>query len=321
MHRTLRNILVGALCCLAAAAQAQYPAKAVKIIVPYPAGGPLDTVARLVAAKLADKWKQPVVVDNKPGATGVIGTQALMASPPDGYTLMLHATAGLTIYQALAKAPAYDTLKDLTPISPASYSPLILVVNRGMAVDSVKGLIDHIKANPGKLSYGTAGIGAVNHVGMELFKRRTGTDVVHVPYKGDAPAIADLINGNVTMGFMSASLAIPQIRGGKLKALAITSRTRAESMPDLPTMIEAGLPDFELRAWNAFVGPAGLPRDLVMRINHDLVEVSADPAIRTRFAELGLVADSSTPEALVERIRAEIGEWRAVVKGAKIVAE
>ncbi len=156
---------------------------------------------------------------------------------------------------------------------------------------------------------------------MELFKRRTGTDIAHVPYKGDSPAIADLINGNVTMGFMSASLAIPQIRGGKLKGLAVTSKVRAEAMRELPTMIEAGLPDFELRAWNAFVGPAGLPRDLVVRINQALVEISTDATVRARFAELGLVADSSTPEALVERIRAEIESWRIVVKGANIVAE
>ena len=289
--------------------------------MPYPAGGSIDMVARVVAEKLTERWKQPVVVDNKPGATGVIGTQALIASAPDGYTLMLHATAGLTVYQALAKAPVYDTLKDLTPISPASYSPLILVVNRSVAADSVKSLIDYIKANPGRLTYATAGIGAVNHVGMELFKRRTGTDIAHVPYKGDSPAIADLINGNVTMGFMSASLAIPQIRGGKLKGLAVTSRVRAEAMRELPTMIEAGLPDFELRAWNAFVGPAGLPRDLVVRINQALVEISTDASVRARFAELGLVADSSTPEALVERIRAEIESWRVVVKGANIVAE
>jgi tripartite-type tricarboxylate transporter receptor subunit TctC len=322
MHRSIRNLVLGALCLFAAgAAHAQYPNKPVRVIVPYPAGGALDLIGRVLAEKLSDRWKQPVVVDNKPGATGAIGTQALMASAPDGYTLLLHATAGLTISQALLKSPPYDTLRDLTSISSIAYSPMILVVNRSVPADSVKSLIDHLKANPGRLSYATAGIGAVNHVGMELFKRRTGTDITHVPYKGDSAAMGDLLSGNVALAFMSANLAIPQIRAGKLKALAVTSRVRAEALRELPTMIEAGLPDFELRSWNAVMGPAGLPRDIVMRVNQALVEIGADPGVRARFAELGLVSDTSTPEALAERIRAEIESWRAVVKGANIVAE
>jgi len=314
-------ILAAVFALAAPAVQAQYPVKPVRIIVPYPAGGALDVIGRIVAEKLAEKWKQTVIVDNKPGATGVIGTQAVMTSAPDGYTLLLHATAGLTIYQALAKAPVYDTLKDLTPISPTAYSPMVLVVNRSIPADTVGSLIEYLKANPGRLTYATAGIGAVNHVGMELFKRRTGTDAAHVPYKGDSLAMTDLINGNVTMAFMSVSLAIPQIKAGKLKGLAVTSRTRSDTMRELPTMIEAGLADFELRSWNALMAPAGLPRDLVARINLALVEIAANPDVRARYADLGLVADSSTPEALVERIRIEIENWRAVVKAANIVAE
>lgn len=322
MRIALHSLILGAaLFATGVHAQAPYPNKPVRIIVPYPAGGALDIVARVVAEKLMNKWKQTVIIDNKPGATGAIGTQALMASPPDGYTLLLHATAGLTISQAISRKPPYDTLKDLTPISPTSYSPMVLVVNPATPVDSVRGLIDYLKANPGRMSYASAGIGAVNHVGTELFKRRTGTDIAHAPYKGDSPAIADLINGNVTMAFMSASLAIPQIKAGKLKGLAVTSRTRSDSLPVLPTMIEAGLPDFELRAWNGFLGPAGLPRPIVEKINRDLAEISASPEVRARFAELGVVADSSSPEAFTERIRAEIETWRAVVKSANIVAE
>jgi tripartite-type tricarboxylate transporter receptor subunit TctC len=302
-------------------AGAQYPDKPVRMIVPYPAAGAADFAARIMAERFADRWKQPVVVENRPGATGVIGVQALMASPPDGYTLMLHATAGLTIYPATAKKPVYDTLKDLTPISPVAYSVLVAVVPASQPASDMKGFLDFAKKNPGKLSYGSAGIGAMNHIGMELLKLRAGLDIAHVPYKGDSLVIADMLNGNVSVSLMSSNVAIPQIRAGKLKGLAVTSRTRADSVPELPTMIEAGVADFELKPWNGIIGPGGLPRDIVLKVNRDATEILGQPEVRKRLAELGFVADPAPPEAMAERIRTETEMWRGLVKRTNLVLD
>jgi tripartite-type tricarboxylate transporter receptor subunit TctC len=233
MNKRLACVLLGL--AWACAASAEYPEKPVRMIVPYPAAGAADIAARIIAERLAERWKQPVVVENRPGATGVIGVQALMASPPDGYTLILHATAGFTIYPASAKKPVYDPLKDMTPITPVAYSVLVAVVPASLPVNDMKAFLDYARKNPGKLSYGSAGIGAMNHIGMELLKLRAGLDLAHVPYKGDAPVVADMLNGNVTFSLLSSNVAIPQVRAGKLKGLAVTSRTRAESVPELPT--------------------------------------------------------------------------------------
>jgi tripartite-type tricarboxylate transporter receptor subunit TctC len=195
-------------------AAAQFPSKQVRIVVPYAAGGSADLVARYLAEKLTERWKQPVIVDNKPGASGAIGVQAVTASPADGHTLLLHAAAGLAIYQAVRKEPAFDTLRDLTPISSVVHSPLVLVVNKSLPVDDVKGLLEYVRSNPGKVSFGSAGPGAMNHVGMELLKLRTGLQMLHVPYKGDAPVVTDMLNGSLTLSFLSSNLADKPGTGG-----------------------------------------------------------------------------------------------------------
>jgi tripartite-type tricarboxylate transporter receptor subunit TctC len=302
-------------------AVAQFPVKPVRLVVPYAAGGPTDLVARFLGEKLSERWKQAVVIDNKPGASGVIGAESVIASVPDGYTLLLHATSGITIYQAMSKKPAFDTLRDLAPISSVVYSPLILVVNQSLPVDDVKGLIEYIKKNSGKISYGSAGPGALNHVGAELFKLRAGVQMLHVPYKGDAPVVADLLNGNLTLSFLSSNLAISQIKGGKLKGLAVTSRTRAEAIPELPTMIEAGVTDFELKAASGILGPKGLSADLLAKINQVVVEVLSRVEVKQRLLESGFTADPTTPEQYADRIRAEIEMWRSVVTRASIPLE
>jgi tripartite-type tricarboxylate transporter receptor subunit TctC len=317
----MRSLLAVLAALLAFPAFADYPEKPVRIVVPYAAGGPTDTVARVIAERLAERWKQQVIVENKPGAAGVIGVQAVLASPADGYTLLLHATSGLTIYQALQKTPAYDTLRDLTPISKASFSPLVLVAHPSMPFSDVKSLLAYAKQNSGKLAFASAGIGALNHIGGELLKLQTGADMVHVPYKGDAPAVADLLNGNVPIAFLSSNLALPQVEAGKLKGLAVTSAARIDAAPSLPTMIEAGLPEFELTAWNAFLGPAGLPRAIVDKVNGDLVDALGRQETRKRLAELGLTTKSGSPDELANDIRNEIAKWRAVVASARIQPE
>jgi tripartite-type tricarboxylate transporter receptor subunit TctC len=290
-------------------------------VVPYAAGGSADQVARYLGDKLSERWKQPVVVDNKPGASGAIGAEAVISSPPDGHTLLLHAAAGLAIYQATRKQPAFDTLRDLVPISSVVHSPLILVVHRSLPVEDVKGLIDYVRKNPGKISYGSAGPGAMNHVGVELLKLRTGLQMLHVPYKGDAPVVVDMLNGTLTLSFLSSNLAIAQIKGGKLKGLAVSTRTRSEAIPDLPTMAEAGFADFDLKAWSGILGPRGLPADLVARLNQAVVEVLSQPEVKRRLLESGFTADPTTPEQFSERIRGEIDMWRSVVTRANIPLE
>jgi len=237
-----RTVLAfGAASLLGSQARARdWPDHPVRVVVPYAPGGPLDLVARLISEKLGARFGQSFVVENKPGANGAIGVQSVMASPPDGYTLLLHGSAGVTIYQAVMKQPAFDTLRDLTPISLVIYFDLILCANPALPFRTVKEFVAYAKANPGKLSYGTAGVGAMNHVGTEWFKGIAGIDIVHVPYRGDAPVAADLAAGVLGVAFVSSNVAIPLIKAGKLRALAAPSRRRIAVLPDMPTMAEAG---------------------------------------------------------------------------------
>ena len=314
-------LLAAAAMAWAAQASAQFPGRPVHLVVPYAAGGSADQVARYLAEKLTERWKQPVVVDNKPGASGAIGVEAVIASPPDGHTLLLHAAAGLAIYQAVRRQPAFDTLRDLAPITAVVNSPLILVVNRSLPVDDVKGLLEYVRKNPGKVSYGSAGPGAMNHVGMELLKLRTGLEMVHVPYKGDAPVVVDLLNGTLTLSFLSSNLAIAQIKGGKMKGLAVSTRNRSEAIPELPTMAEAGFPDFDLKAWSGLLGPRAMPPDVVAKINAAVVEILNEPGTKRRMLESGFTVDPTTPEQFRDRIRGEIEMWRSVVTRAHIPLE
>lgn len=313
----------GALAAAAAgrARAADFPVRPVTLVVPYAAGGPTDVVARLIAEQLTELWKQRVIVENKPGASGTIGAQAVMQAPADGHVLLLHATSGLTIYPALAARPVYDTLRDFTPIAPTTYSDLVLVVNPANPARDVRQLVAAAKAAPGTVSYASAGIGGLNHIGGALLAMLTQTQLTHIPYKGDSPAVADLVAGNVTMSFLSANLAIPQVRAGKLRGLAVSGRSRSAALPELPTMIEAGVPDFNLRAWNAVLGPAGLPPDRVAAIHAAISGVMKADAVRGKLADMGLSVDDASPRALAERIAGETERWRAVIKAANITPE
>jgi tripartite-type tricarboxylate transporter receptor subunit TctC len=303
------------------AAAAGWPDHPIRVVVPYAPAGPVDLVTRLVGEKLGARFGQSFVVENKPGANGAIGVQSVIASPPDGYTLLLHASAGVTIYQAVMKQPAFDTLRDLTPISLVCYFDLILCANPALPFRTVKEFVAYAKANPGKLSYGTAGVGAMNHVGAEWFKSMAGIDIVHVPYRGDAPVAADLAAGVLGVAFVSSNVSIPLIRTGKLNALAVPSRHRIAVLPDVPTMAEAGYPDFDLQPWAALFGPAGLDKSIVSSLDGALTQILTEPDVVQRLAGLSMTAAATTPEQLAAVIGKSITLWKGVAAKAKIAVE
>jgi tripartite-type tricarboxylate transporter receptor subunit TctC len=300
---------------------AEWPERPVKIVVPYAAGGPVDLVTRLVADKLGAKFSQSFVVENKPGANGAIGVQGLMAAPNDGYTLLLHGSAGVTIYQAVMRNPAFDTLRDLTPITLVVYFDLILCANPSMPFDTVKDFVAYAKANPGKLSFGSAGIGAMNHVGTEWFKMMTGIEMVHVPYRGDAPVAADVVSGTLGVSFVASNVSIPLIKAGKLKALAVPSRKRLAVLPDVPTMAEAGYPDFDLQPWTGLFGPAGLDKAIEAKLSAAMKEILGEREVAERLAGLSMTPAYTTPAELAEKVRKSIELWKGVAAKAKVVVE
>ena len=314
-------LLLSALLGIVSPAAAAWPDHPVRLVVPYPPGGPIDVLARLVGEKLSAHYGQSFVIENKPGANGAIGVQAVTSAPADGYTLLMHGSAGYTIYQAVMAQPAFETLRDLAPVSTVAYFDLILCANPELPFKDVKGFVAYAKANPGKLSYGTAGIGAMNHVGTEWFKSMAGIDIVHVPYRGDAPVASDLIAGTLGVAFVSSNVAIPFIRSGKLRALAVPRKERMTVLPDVPTMAEQGYPDFDMRPWAAFFGPAKLSPEIVASLNATLKEILTTPDVIERLAGFGMQATWSTPEDMAATIRANTELWKSVATSAHIVVE
>jgi tripartite-type tricarboxylate transporter receptor subunit TctC len=300
---------------------AEWPERPVKIVVPYAPGGPVDMVARLVGEKLGAKFGQSFVVENKPGANGAIGVQALMAAPNDGYTLLLHASAGVTIYQAVMRNPAFDTLRDLTPIALVVYFDLILCANPEMPFKTVKEFVAYAKANPNKLSFGSAGVGAMNHVGTEWFKMMAGIDIVHVPYRGDAPVAADVASGTLGISFVSSNLALPLIKAGKLRALAVPSRKRLAVLPDVPTMAEAGYPEFDLQPWTGLFGPAGLDKGIEAKLSAAVAEILGEREVAERLAGLSMTPGHMTPPEFAAMIGKSVELWKGVAATAKVVVE
>lgn len=300
---------------------AEWPERPVRIVVPYAPGGPVDLVARLIGDKLAARFGQGFLVDNKPGANGAIGVQALMTAPPDGYTLLMHGSAGTTIYPVVMRQPVYDTLRDLTPISLVVLFDLILCANPAMPFRTVKEFVAYAKAHPGKISYGSAGVGAMNHVGSEWFRMMAGIDIVHVPYRGDAPVANDVASGTLGVSFVSSNVAIPLIKAGKLHGLAVPSRKRIAALPDLPTMAEAGYPEFDLQPSTGLFGPAHLDKAIVARLSTALKEILAQPDVAERFGGLGMTPAFTTPEEFTAMIRKSMDLWKDVAAKAKVVVE
>jgi len=301
-------------------ARAEYPdkGKTIRIVVPYTPGGFNDTLGRIVAQKFTDDWGVPAVVDNRPGGGTLIGTDAVAKAAADGYTLLVVAFPFAVNPTLYAKLP-YDTVKDFAPLILAGQAANLLVVNNDVPVKSVKELIDIAKAKPGTISYGSTGSGSSNHLSMELFRLMTGTTLIHVPYKGSAPMVADLLGGHVQVAFDNVPNVVNQVKAGKLRALAITSPVRDPSLPDIPTVAEA-VPGYEVGVWFGMVAPAATPADVLDKLNAELNKILSDPGVKQKFADQGVNPAGGTRERFAQHIAAQIQKWGKVVKesGAKV---
>ena len=296
-----------------------YPNKSIKMIVPYPPGGPTDVQARIVAQKLGDLLGQSVVIENRGGAGGMLGSSVVAKSAPDGYTLLMGASGPQALGPLMAKEPPYDPVKDFTPISLVSYSPLMLVVHPKLNAKSVKDVIASAKDRPGALNYGSFGNGTMAHLAGELFKTMAGVNIVHVPYKGSAPAMAALLGGEIDFMFDTVITALPHVKGGKLAGLAVTKGTRSSAVPDLPTVAEAALPGFEAVSWIGLMGPAGMPKEVVDRLSGEMVKALADPGVRERLQAAGAEPVGSDAETFAKQMKSELARWEPVVKAAGLL--
>jgi tripartite-type tricarboxylate transporter receptor subunit TctC len=298
-----------------------YPTKPIRVVVPFPPGGAVDFYARVVQQPLSEMLGQPVVIDNKSGASGMVGAEAVAKAAPDGYTLLLGNIASLAIDVGIYPKMAYDPLKDFTPIIRTVDVNYVLVVHPSLPVKTVPELIAYAKANPGKLSYGSAGSGSLPHLGTELFKVQTGVDIVHVPYKGGGPMVTDLLGGNVQLVIADQANLMPHVATGKLRALAVATKKRSPIAPDLPTIAETGLTGFEATAWQGLVGPVGMPPDVVKHLNEAFNKVMAMPAIREKLIGGGLDPVGGTPEQFGRFIGTEIDKWSKIAKDVGAKAE
>lgn len=313
-------VLAGLLFSTGAAVAKEYPSKTVRLVVGFSAGGPTDMVARVVAQRLQEKFKQPFIVDNRPGANGAIAAQQVISSSPDGYTLLVGTSGALTVNPVTSKSMPYS-VKDLTPIVPLAGYPYLLVVPPTLPVTGVRGLVDYIKKNPGKVSFSSSGNGSVNHLAGEWFRTLTKTDILHVAYKGDAPSIADLMSGQVQMGFNTTTTSGPHVRSGKLRALAVTSGKRTSLAPGVPTMVEQGYPGFVVEPWNGLLGPANMPQELVKRINDAVLEILNRADVQAKVADTGQYVITESPAQFKQRIEEQTAHWRKVARDSHVEPE
>ena len=294
-----------------------YPTRAVRVIVAYPAGGSIDTTARLVAPRLNAALGQPFVIDNRSGAAGIIGTDLVAKAQPDGYTLLMGSAAAIGSAPSMYKKLPYDPMKDLAPIILVANQPNVLTMHPSVPAKTVKEFIALAKASPGKFNYGSSGIGATQHMTSELFAMATGAKIVHVPYRGGTPAMTDLIAGHIDFMFTPAPNAIPVVRSGKVKALAVTSANRSANLPDLPTMREAGLKDFELVGWIGLLAPAGTPATVIEKLNAE-VQKMLNGDLKPKLLGMGLDVAGGTPERFSQFIKTDIDKYAKIVKAASI---
>ncbi len=309
--------LLGAVLLAGAAMAQDYPAKTIHIVVPYPAGGIADKVARETAEELGRRWKQSVVVDNRSGAAGNIGFDWVARQPADGYTLLLAPASNLTVQPALFKNLSYDLDKDFTPVSLLVLTPQVLLVNPAVPVNTPRELVEYSKANPRKVNFGVT-LGSYAHLAGELLKTQSGADFTAIPYQGAAPAMNDLLGGQTQFIFNEVVTAIPHIQAGKLKPLAVAYRTRAPWLPNVPTFAEAGFPGFEVTSWYALVARSGTPRPIVDKLSKELNAIMQSPEFKKRYDDIGAFTIGSTPEELGSFIKSESVKWTAVVRQAGI---
>ena len=317
MKRSIAALLL--LPCLAFA-QASYPNRPVRVVVPYPPGGATDVIARVVAQKLSESWQQPVVIENKAGASGSVGSEIVARSAADGYTL-LHQGTQHAINLSLYKKLPYDTVRDFAAVAYMASAPFLLVVHPSVPANSVKELIAHIKSRHGGLNYGSSGVGGGAHLAGEIFKTAAGVPLTHIPYKGGAPALADLLGGQRPIVFDPIPTSINHVKNGKLRALAITSARRSALIPELPTVAESGLPGFDVAAWFGLYAPAATPKEIVVKINADVNRVLQLPEVKEKFAALGAEANPMDAEQFPVFLRAEIAKFAKAIADSGATAE
>lgn len=297
-----------------ALAETAYPVKAIRFIVPFPPGGGTDILSRALAQKMSEALGQPFVIDNRPGAGGNIGADIAAKSAPDGYTIFMGQTSNLAVNPTLYKKLPFDPLKDFAPITLVTETPLIIVVAQNSPIKSVQDLIALAKSKPGTINFASPGNGTVGHLAGEMFKRVAGVDMVHVPYKGAAPALTDLLGGQVNIYFASAAAAMGQIRGGSIRAIAVTSRKRSAALPNVPTVAESGLPGFDASSWYGVLAPAGTPKDIIAKLNAAAVKVMQQPELKGRMTDEGGEPIGDTPEQFAAFIKTETAKWAKVVR-------
>jgi tripartite-type tricarboxylate transporter receptor subunit TctC len=298
-----------------------YPARPIRLVIPFPAGGATDIVTRAIAVKLADALAQPVVVDNKPGAGGAIGSDLVAKAAPDGYTILLTTTSTHSVGPALNPRLPYNVERDFIPVTHVADATNVLIVSQAVPAKSVRELVALAKAKPGGLAFGSSGTGTIVHLSGELFKSLAGVDLLHVPYKGTQLAIPDVISGQVALIFDNIASALPHVRAGKVRALAVTSAKRSSLLPELPTMIEAGVPGYVSDTYFGVFTPAGTPREIVTRLNQELNRVIQQPDLRERFANQGIEPVGGTPEQFAQVIRSETAKWGKVIRDAGVKVE
>ena len=319
--RTLLRTTGCVLLLLSAVTAAQnYPEKAVTMVAPFPAGGSVDLVARAVAQQMSEIWKQPVIVSNRPGASGVIGVEAVVRSAPDGYTLLMGTTALSTGSAVYSKLP-YDVQRDLAPVSLVVRMTNILVVHPSLPARTVKELLALAKAKPGVLTSASAGVGSSNHLALVLLTMMAKVDINHIPYKGAAPAVTDVIGGHADMTFAPIAAVVSPIKSGRMRALASTAAARSTLFPDLPTIAESGVPGYDASGWNALLAPKATPRDIVLKVNQALVESLRSPKVKEILDASGAEAVGNSPEEFARFLQSEIVKWTKVVRAAGIKGE
>jgi tripartite-type tricarboxylate transporter receptor subunit TctC len=307
--------------CAATPVRAEYPERNITVIVPFPAGGASDMTARLISGKLAERVKQPVTIDNRGGANGALGSVALKQAPADGYTLLIGSIGVFAINPALFKDLRYDPQKDFDLLSLAVRTPNVLVANPNYPANNVRELIEQLKQNPGKVTFASSGTGSSDHLTAALFWQKTGTTGIHVPYRGGGPAINDLIAGHANVSFQNLGAIAAQVKGGRLKALAVTSNQRVAALPDVPTMAEAGVAGLEVFSWQAAAAPRGLPAAIRAKLEAELAASAKDPEVKAKFEAVGFDVVGSNSSQFASFVADEISRWKTVIETGKITPE
>jgi putative tricarboxylic transport membrane protein len=321
LRRAALALALAAQCLAGGAVAADYPGKAIKLVVPYAPGGGADSVARIVAKKVSENIGQAIVIENKGGAGSIVGTDIVAKAEPDGYTLLLGQSGPISINPAVYKTLPYDPVKDFAPVTMTTAYPYILVVNSELPAKSLQEFVALAQSKPGAMNYGSTGVGAANHLVAELFNSKAGLKMTHVPYRGTALAVGDLLGGQLTMVFGDPISVLPHIKSGKLRALAVTSLHRSPVAPEVPTVAESGYPGFEALAWHGILAPARTPPAIVRKLNEEIAKALGDPETRALLANQAMQTVGSTPEEFAAFIQKDIAIWKAVAAAANVTVE